>query len=180
MRPLEVVAAALMVLIIVLLLVAVLSRYVFAQPIVWIDEVVSIAFIWLTMLGAAIAMHRNEHLRLTLVVERAAGARARRSSGARAGGGRGVPGRHAAPGLRVRPRGVGDHARRRWASPTASASRRSPSALLAMLAVVLVYAWRVGAAAQPGASRRLVVAALAALCRWRCRRSWRSSATSTS
>ncbi|MBP1689254.1 MAG: hypothetical protein H6Q33_5397, partial [Deltaproteobacteria bacterium] len=49
--------------------VAVLSRYVFSQSIVWVDEVVSLAFIWLTMIGTAIAMYRNEHLRLTLVVE---------------------------------------------------------------------------------------------------------------
>ncbi|HEX6361640.1 MAG TPA: TRAP transporter large permease subunit, partial [Albitalea sp.] len=69
MRPLEAVAALLMAVIVVLLLGAVLSRYAFARPIVWIDEVVSISFIWLTMIGTAIAMHRNEHLRLTLVVE---------------------------------------------------------------------------------------------------------------
>lgn len=69
MRPLEVTAASLTVLIIALLLVSVLSRYVFSRSIVWVDEVVSISFIWLTMIGAAIAMHRNEHLRLTLVVE---------------------------------------------------------------------------------------------------------------
>ena len=69
MRPLEAAAALLMAAIIALLLAAVLSRYVFSVPIVWIDEVVSISFIWLTMLGTAIAMHRNEHLRLTLVVE---------------------------------------------------------------------------------------------------------------
>ena len=53
-----------------LLLAAVLSRYVFASAIVWIDEVVSISFIWLTMIGAALAMHRNEHLRLSLMVDK--------------------------------------------------------------------------------------------------------------
>ncbi len=36
---------------------------------VWIDEVSSIAFIWLAMTGAIIALDRNEHLRLTLVVQ---------------------------------------------------------------------------------------------------------------
>lgn len=69
MRPLEAGAAALLVLIIVMLLAAVLARYAFSQSIVWADEVVSFAFIWLTMIGTAIAMYRNEHLRLTLVVE---------------------------------------------------------------------------------------------------------------
>ncbi len=52
--------------IVVLLLVAVATRYFLATPIIWIEEVVSTAFVWLAMLGAAIAMHRNEHLRLTL------------------------------------------------------------------------------------------------------------------
>jgi tripartite ATP-independent transporter DctM subunit len=46
------------------------ARYGFAYPVIWIDEVVSLSFLWLSMLGAVIAMHRNEHLRLTLVVER--------------------------------------------------------------------------------------------------------------
>src|SRR5690606_25563502 len=47
----------------------VVSRYVFGKSLVWSDEVVSISFIWVTMLGAAIAVHRNEHLRLSLFVE---------------------------------------------------------------------------------------------------------------
>ena len=72
MRPIEALAAALMLTIIVLLLGGVISRYVFSSPIAWIDEAVSIAFLWVAMLGAAIAMHRNEHLRLTLVVDRLA------------------------------------------------------------------------------------------------------------
>ena len=70
MFPLEAVSAALMVGIVVLLLAAVLARYVFANSIVWIDEVVSTSFIWLTMIGAGLAMHRNEHLRLSLVVDK--------------------------------------------------------------------------------------------------------------
>ena len=67
--PLEVVSAVLMLIIVVLLLGGVVSRYVFSHPIDWIDEAVSIAFIWVAMIGAAIAMHRNEHLRLTLVLD---------------------------------------------------------------------------------------------------------------
>jgi tripartite ATP-independent transporter DctM subunit len=69
MWPLEGVSAALMLLVTVLLLAGVVSRYVFGRPLVWSDEVVSISFVWLTMLGAAIALHRNEHLRLNLFVE---------------------------------------------------------------------------------------------------------------
>ena len=68
-KPLEVLSAALLVIIIVLLFVGVVARYVFSLPIVWIDEVVSMSFLWLAMLGTAIAMHRNEHLRLSLFLD---------------------------------------------------------------------------------------------------------------
>jgi len=53
-------------LIVVLLLVGVTSCYVFSFPGVWIDETASLSFLWLVMLGSAIALDRNEHLRLTL------------------------------------------------------------------------------------------------------------------
>ncbi len=68
MRPVEAIAAALLVGIIALLLAGVVSRYVFSLPIVWIDEVASISFLWLAMLGSAMAVDRSEHLRLTLFV----------------------------------------------------------------------------------------------------------------
>lgn len=68
MRPIEIVAAALVALIICVLLLGVTSRYVFSLPVIWIDEVASISFLWLAMLGSAIAIDRNEHLRLTLFV----------------------------------------------------------------------------------------------------------------
>lgn len=66
MRPLEALAAALLLGVVGLLLTGAISRYFFALPVVWIDEVSSIAFIWLAMLGSIIALDRNEHLRLTL------------------------------------------------------------------------------------------------------------------
>jgi len=69
LKPLEFLSAALMVVIIVLLFIGVVARYVFSLPIVWIDEVVSLSFLWLAMLGTAIAMHRNEHLRLSLFLD---------------------------------------------------------------------------------------------------------------
>lgn len=68
-KTLEILSAALLVIIIVLLFVGVVARYVFSLPIVWIDEVVSMSFLWLAMLGTAIAMHRNEHLRLSLFLD---------------------------------------------------------------------------------------------------------------
>jgi tripartite ATP-independent transporter DctM subunit len=70
MMPLEALSAALMVAIVLMLFGGVVARYVFSQPLGWIDEAVAFAFIWLAMLGAVLAMHRNEHLRLTMFIDR--------------------------------------------------------------------------------------------------------------
>ncbi|AZN98726.1 TRAP transporter large permease subunit [Mesorhizobium sp. M9A.F.Ca.ET.002.03.1.2] len=66
MWPVEAAASILLVLVVGLLLAGVISRYVLSLPIVWIDEAASISFLWLAMLGSAIAIDRNEHLRLTV------------------------------------------------------------------------------------------------------------------
>ncbi|HQS14027.1 TRAP transporter large permease subunit [Reyranella sp.] len=68
LEPINAVAALLMLGIVLLLLAGVASRYLFNFPVVWIDEVSSISFIWVAMLGSAMALDRNEHLRLTLFV----------------------------------------------------------------------------------------------------------------
>jgi tripartite ATP-independent transporter DctM subunit len=70
LKPVEVVSAVLTAGIMALLLAGVCSRYVFSIPVVWMDEVVSIAFLWLAMLGSTIAIHRNEHLRLTVFLQK--------------------------------------------------------------------------------------------------------------
>jgi len=69
MMPLEAVSAALMVGIVLMLFGGVVARYLFSQPVGWIDEAVSIAFIWVAMLGSVLAMHRNEHLRLSMFAD---------------------------------------------------------------------------------------------------------------
>ena len=68
MWPVEILSAGLLTVIIALLLGGVFMRYVLATPLFWADEVISIAFLWLAMLGSAIAIDRNEHLRLTVFV----------------------------------------------------------------------------------------------------------------
>jgi len=63
------VPAALLVLVEILVLFAgVVARYVVHRPLVWSDELASILFLWLAMLGAVIALRRGEHMRLTAVV----------------------------------------------------------------------------------------------------------------
>jgi len=66
----ELPAAALVVLEVVLLLANVVFRYVLHAPLTWGDELASLLFIWLAMLGAVIALRRGEHMRLTTFVSR--------------------------------------------------------------------------------------------------------------
>ncbi len=65
---LEIPAALLVVAEIAVLLAGVVSRYLLHSPIVWSDELASILFLWLAMLGSAVALRRGEHMRMTAVV----------------------------------------------------------------------------------------------------------------
>ena len=60
--------AVLVLLEILVLLGGVVSRYAFHHPIIWTDELASTLFLWLAMLGSAIALYRAEHMRMTAVV----------------------------------------------------------------------------------------------------------------
>jgi tripartite ATP-independent transporter DctM subunit len=64
----EAIAAALVLVEIVVLFAGVVARYVFHAPLVWSDELASIFFLWLSMLGAVVALRRGEHMRMTAVV----------------------------------------------------------------------------------------------------------------
>lgn len=68
MRPVELAAAALLALMMTVVVANVFFRYVLHHPLIWGDELASLAFIWMAMLGAAIAVDRHEHLRLTIVL----------------------------------------------------------------------------------------------------------------
>lgn len=67
----EIPAAALVVAEIVVLFAGVVFRYVLHQPLIWSDELASILFLWLAMLGAVVAFRRAEHMRMTALVARA-------------------------------------------------------------------------------------------------------------
>ncbi|WP_315778813.1 MULTISPECIES: TRAP transporter large permease subunit [unclassified Bradyrhizobium] len=67
----EIPAALLVVAEIVILFAGVVARYVVHQPLIWSDELASILFLWLAMLGAAVAFRRGEHMRMTAMVARA-------------------------------------------------------------------------------------------------------------
>src|ERR1700753_674802 len=64
----EIPAAILVVAEIVILFAGVIWRYVLRAPLIWSDELASILFLWLAMLGAAVAFRRAEHMRMTAIV----------------------------------------------------------------------------------------------------------------
>src|SRR3954465_15499472 len=64
----ELPAALLVVAEIVILFAGVVARYGLHRPLIWSDELASILFLWLAMLGAAGAVRRAEHMRMTAVV----------------------------------------------------------------------------------------------------------------
>ena len=66
----EPIAAVLLVVEVGILASGVFSRYVLHNAIVWTDELATILFLWLAMLGAVIAYRRGEHMRLTALYRR--------------------------------------------------------------------------------------------------------------
>ncbi|MDM0022271.1 TRAP transporter large permease [Variovorax saccharolyticus] len=63
-------AALLVVVEVGLLLANVTYRYVLHDPLTWGDELASMLFIWLAMLGSVIALQRGQHMRLTTMLEK--------------------------------------------------------------------------------------------------------------
>ncbi len=57
---------------VVILLAGVISRYLLHEPLVWSDELASILFLWLAMLGSIVAFQRGKHMRTTALVGRLA------------------------------------------------------------------------------------------------------------
>jgi tripartite ATP-independent transporter DctM subunit len=66
----EWVAACLVFACIGILFSGVVGRYVFNSPLVWSDELASILFLWLAMIGSVIALKRGEHMRMTALLSK--------------------------------------------------------------------------------------------------------------
>src|SRR6478735_5154252 len=64
----EVPAALLVLAEVIVLLMGVTSRYLLHRPLVWSDELASMLFLWLAMLGSIVAFQRGEHMRMTAIV----------------------------------------------------------------------------------------------------------------
>lgn len=69
-RTVELLAAAAVTGEVVILLLGIVARAVFRHPLIWSDELASILFLWLAMLGSALAVQRSCHMRLTFFVSR--------------------------------------------------------------------------------------------------------------
>jgi len=69
-RALEALCAGMVVVESLILLAGVIFRYALHRPLVWSDELASTLFLWLGMLGAALAIRRSENLRMNTIVNR--------------------------------------------------------------------------------------------------------------
>jgi TRAP-type C4-dicarboxylate transport system permease small subunit len=69
-RLTEAAAAAILVVEMGVISAGVVSRYVFHRPIFWTDELASLLFVWLSMVGSVVALLRHEHMRLSTLVAR--------------------------------------------------------------------------------------------------------------
>lgn len=54
-----------------LLSAGVIARYLLHSPIIWSDELASMLFLWLAVLGAVIALRRGAHMRMTSLIAQA-------------------------------------------------------------------------------------------------------------
>jgi tripartite ATP-independent transporter DctM subunit len=63
----EIPGAILVVVEVVVLFAGVTFRYGLHRPLVWSDELASMLFLWLCMLGAVVAQHKGGHMRLTVI-----------------------------------------------------------------------------------------------------------------
>jgi len=66
------VAGGLLIAVSVVVLLQVLMRYLFAQPNPWSEEVSRFCFIWLSLLGASLAVEKRSHFRFDQVMRKLA------------------------------------------------------------------------------------------------------------
>lgn len=71
-RIVELTTAALVAIEIVILFAGIVARYALRTPLLWSDEVASILFAWLALLGSALAFRRGEHMSMTALMDRLA------------------------------------------------------------------------------------------------------------
>lgn len=66
----EAVAGAAMLAITAILFAGVVSRYFFAAPLAWTDEIARLVFVWLAFVGAALGVKRGLHASVAILADR--------------------------------------------------------------------------------------------------------------
>lgn len=69
-RALDGLGVALLAAEVLILFAGIVSRTVFIHPLIWSTEIAQLIFIWLTMIGAVIAVRDDRHMRMTAFVHR--------------------------------------------------------------------------------------------------------------
>jgi TRAP-type C4-dicarboxylate transport system permease small subunit len=69
-KPVELACGALMVAITAVVFLQVISRYVFNYPFDWPEELARYLFVWVALLGAALALRRGAHFSIDALVKR--------------------------------------------------------------------------------------------------------------
>lgn len=65
----EIPAAVAVVAEVAILFIGIVARFVFNHPLTWSDELASITFLWLAMLGSVLALGRGQHMRMTALAD---------------------------------------------------------------------------------------------------------------
>ena len=63
----EIICVVLLVEIVLVVSLQVVLRYVFADPLVWVEEWTRYSLVWLTFFGSFLALHRNKHIKMEIV-----------------------------------------------------------------------------------------------------------------
>lgn len=70
-RGLEIVGGTLLAMMVVVVCWQVISRYVIGAPSIWTEELLRFSLVWLSMLGMAYVCGKQEHISLTLLLNKA-------------------------------------------------------------------------------------------------------------
>jgi TRAP-type transport system small permease protein len=54
----------------IIIILQIVARYLFRSPFGWPEELAVFLLVWLTFLGASILLKRNEHIRVTLLLDK--------------------------------------------------------------------------------------------------------------
>ena len=69
----EIVGSTLLLAICAIAVIKVTSRYVLNSPTSWAEEVITYLFVWLTFVGASLALKMHQHFAIDIVVEKLPG-----------------------------------------------------------------------------------------------------------